>query len=695
MLTKVKKRNGKLEKFEEKKITDAIQKAIIASGKKDGNLAKRLSEKVVSILYERYKRKIPSVENIQDTVIEVFQKSGQKKLAESYIDYRKKKDEIRKLRKKLGIKEDVKLTVNAFEVLKRRYLLKDENGNIIETPAKLFKRVAHAIAKVEEKKRERKKLETEFFRMLSNLEFLPNTPTLMNAGTKIGQLSACFVLPVDDSLEGIFETLKISALVHQSGGGTGFAFSRLRPKGDIVKSTKGVASGPVTFMTIFDKETDVIKQGGKRRGANMGILRVDHPDILDFITVKNNPNMLSNFNISVAVTDKFMNAVFKNKDYSLINPRTGKTVGKLNAKFVFDMIVKNAWKTGDPGVVFIDEINRRNPTRHIGEIESTNPCGEQPLHPYDSCNLGSINMSKMIKRRKRKYGIDWSKLKKTIKLAVRFLDDVIDANKYPVREIDRMTKSNRRIGLGVMGWAETLILLGVRYNSKDALKLAERIMRFIETESHKESMKLARKKGSFPNFKGSLWWKKGYRKMRNATVTTIAPTGTISIIAGSSSGIEPLFAVSFMRNVLEGTTLFEVNPVFEKIAKERGFYSAELLEKIAKSGSVQNIREIPADIRELFVTALDIKPEWHVRMQAAFQKYTDNAVSKTINLPHNATVEDVRKAYLLAYKLKCKGITVFRYGSKPQQVLYIGPHEKHVSAESEYAGGCPFPYCPH
>lgn len=503
----------------------------------------------------------------------------------------------------------------------------------------------------------------------------------------------CFVLPVPDSLDGIFTAVKNTALIEQSGGGVGFSFSRLRPKGDVVRSTMGIASGPVSFMRVFDVATDVIKAGGKRRGAMMGVLRVDHPDIIEFITAKRRQGFLSNFNISVAVTDRFMAAVKTNKDYTLINPRRGKATIRLNARFVWNLIIENAWKTGDPGVIFIDEINRRNPTSHVGLIESTNPCGEVLLHPGESCNLGSINLTKMLKKKNEKYQIDWDKLKRSVQIAVRFLDDVVDANKYPLPEIEAATKANRRIGLGVMGLADMLILLGIRYDSKNALGLAERVMKFIADESHKVSVELGKQRGNFPNFKGSLWQKRGYPAMRNATTTVIAPTGTLSIIAGVSSGIEPLFAISFVRRILEGRRLIEVNRIFEKVAKERGFYSTELMMKIAKKGSVQGLKGVPKDIQKLFVTALEIRPEWHVRMQAAFQKHTDNSVSKTINFPANAKPADVKKAYELAYKLKCKGITVYRYGSKPEQVLYIGPQEL-VHAEAEFAGGCPTPLCP-
>ena len=561
----------------------------------------------------------------------------------------------------------VELTKNALKVLEKRYLRKDKNGNVIETPEQMFRRVASNIAKADEKYGgDVKKTEKEFYDMMVNLYFLPNSPTLMNAGTSIQQLSACFVLPVEDSMDKIFETLKHTALIHQSGGGTGFSFSRIRPNGDIVRSTGGIASGPISFMKVFNSATDVIKQGGRRRGANMGILHVTHPDIMEFITCKEDPKELTNFNISVAVTDEFMEKVRKGEDYELINPRTGKAVKKLNAAEVFNKIVEEAWKSGEPGLIFIDEINRHNPTPHIGQIEATNPCGEQPLLPYESCNLGSINLSKFVKNG----DIDWKKLKEITWKAVHFLDNVIDMNKYPIPQIKKMTLANRKIGLGVMGFADLLIQLNIPYDSNEALEIAEKIMSFIQKEARQASVELGKERGSFPNFKGSVYDGK-YEAMRNATVTTIAPTGSISIIAGCSSGIEPLFAIAFVRNVLdEEDRLYEINPYFEKIAKEMGFYSQELMKKIAdNNGSVQGIDEVPIEVQKLFVTALDISPEWHVRMQAAFQKYVDNATSKTINLPEDATVEDVRKAYMLAYELKCKGITVYIYGSRPQQVI--------------------------
>ena len=561
----------------------------------------------------------------------------------------------------------VRLTKNALRVLEKRYLRKDKNGNVIEKPEEMFWRVASNIAKADEKYGgDVKKTEKEFYEMMSNLYFLPNSPTLMNAGTSIQQLSACFVLPIEDSMDKIFETLKHTALIHQSGGGTGFSFSRIRPKGDIVRSTGGIASGPISFMKVFNSATDVIKQGGRRRGANMGILHVTHPDIMEFITCKEHPEELTNFNISVAVTDEFMKKVEKREDYELINPRTKKFVKKLNAKEVFDKIIEMAWKSGEPGIIFIDEINKHNPTPHVGIIEATNPCGEQPLLPYESCNLGSINLSKFVKNRE----IDWKKLKDIVWKAVHFLDNVIDMNKYPIKQIEKMTLANRKIGLGVMGFADLLIQMDIPYDSKEALEVAEKIMSFIQKEGRKASIELGKERGSFPNFKGSIYDGK-YEAMRNATVTTIAPTGSLSIIAGCSPGIEPIFAIAFIRNVLdEEDRLYEINPYFEKIAKEYGILNDNLLKKIADNrGSIQGIEEVPVKIQRIFVTALDISPEWHVRMQAAFQKYVDNATSKTINLPEEASMEDVRKAYLLAYKLKCKGITVYRYGSRPQQVI--------------------------
>jgi len=1053
MFSKIKKRDGRVVDFDSERIKSAVHKAFLAVELGNGDKAEKITRVVVKLLESRFENEIPSVEDVQDFVIDVLRQEGYEKVALSYEDFRKKKEELRTLRSLLGI--EPKLTINAMEVLRARYLLRDEQGIIIEAPTNLFERVAKSISKIDTQFGEdAQQSEKIFYDMMAKLEFLPNTPTLFNAGTSIGQLSACFVLPVEDSLDSIFNTLKNMATIEQTGGGVGFDFSNLRPRGDVVKSTKGVASGPVSFMRIFDTATDVIKAGGKRRGAMMAILRVDHPDIMDFITAKQNPSMLSNFNVSVAITDGFLDALNEDRTYWLVNPRNNQKVKEVKARAMWNLIAHSAWASGDPGVIFIDEINRHNPTPQIGRIESTNPCitsdtwimtedgarqardlcgksfvaivngkkwagskegffstgikpilrlitkegfelrltknhpilkitklnrhrvraewvaaetlkptdnvalnshinvetwggnytesegyltallisesnfkgnteflsrrnknlvaktistqihsygkdnsntadfsewpkviernehcipngcqnkfsknidlkldtnvftenieacssefcigllrglfdisgsivvkqsksvcvkfshnnfhtlkaiqrmllrfgifstlhvnqknnssilstskykdslskphiviskenimrfsrkigfsnsdkkakfdtaikaykrkpckehfiatiaelipepeeevydavipgvnmfdangfcvhncGEQPLLPYESCNLGSINLSKMVQNQV----FSWDKLRETIRNAVHFLDNVVDANVYPLKETSDITLANRKIGLGVMGFADTLITLGVPYDSEKALKFGEQIMAFIRQEAHKKSCEIAAKRGSFTNFKGSIWEKK-YPAFRNATVTTIAPTGTISIIAGCSSGIEPLFAVSFMRNVLGGARLFETNPLFEEAAKKHGFYSAKLLEEIARTGSVQKIANIPDEVKRIFVTALDIDPIWHIKMQAVFQKYTDNAVSKTVNLPNDAKVEDVEKIYNLAWQLKCKGVTVFRYGSKPEQVLYIGQiktKDGHfVSAQSEYAGGCPTQNCP-
>jgi ribonucleoside-diphosphate reductase alpha chain len=661
----------------------------------------RLSEEVVKRAESAFNEMTPTVEDVQDIVENVLIENSYAEAAKAYILYRQKRTELREAKKFLGVKDDLKLGVNAVKVLEKRYLLKNEKGEVVETPKEMFRRVAKSAAGVEvEKKYDKefdvKGLEEKFYTLLTESLFLPNSPTLMNAGTSIGQLSACFVLPVEDSIEGIFDTLKDMAIIHQSGGGTGFSFSKLRPKGDVVRSTKGIASGPVSFMKVFDSATDVIKQGGRRRGANMGILRFDHPDIIEFITSKEKDDVLSNFNISIGVSDSFMKLVEEDEKYPLINPLTGAISRELKAREVFNLIVTMAWHTGDPGMIFLDRINRSNPTPRIGIIESTNPCGEQPLLSYESCNLGSINLVKMMVDDE----IDFEKLEATIKLCVRFLDNIIDANKFPLKEIEKVTKANRKIGLGVMGFAEMLIKLSIPYDSEEALKKGGEVMKFICDRAIAASVKLGKEKGDFPNFPGSLWEKKGFTNMRNATVTTVAPTGTISIIADTSSGIEPLFAISYLRNVMEGSKLIESNALFEKTAREHGFHSQDLMMKVAKVGSVQKIPEVPQDVKRIFVTALDIDPKWHVRMQAEFQKCVDNAVSKTVNLPRNATIDDVKRIYLLAYELGCKGITVYRYGSKAKQVLTFsssfggdGSETGAVVADSEFGGGCPTGDC--
>ena len=578
-----------------------------------------------------------------------------------------------RLKKSMFTRNGLTLTSNAKTVLERRYLKKNRDGKIIETPAKMFQRVARHIAKAE--KKYDKKIDTDeiaerYYDLMASFKFLPNSPTLMNAGRQLGQLAACFVLPIEDSMDGIFDSLKNAAIIHKSGGGTGFSFSRLRPKNSVVGTTGGIASGPVSFMKIFNTATEQVKQGGTRRGANMAILNVDHPDIMGFIYCKKENHELNNFNISVGLTKAFMDAVRKNETYALIDPRTNEKTDELNAAEVYDTLVKQAWENGDPGIIFLDRINRDNPTLSLGRIESTNPCGEQPLLPMEACNLGSINLAKFVQHdADGNPEIDFAALKEVVQDSVRFLDNTIDMSKYPLPDIDKMVKGNRKIGLGVMGFADMLYQLKIPYNSQEALEIAETVMEFIQNESHAASKVLAEKRGVFNNFEQSVFKDDPDQRYRNATTTTIAPTGTLSIIADCSSGIEPLFALSFIRNVMDNDKLREVNQYFKAVAMEQGFYSDELMDEIAQKGSIKDIDGIPKEVKEIFVTAHDISPEWHIRMQAAFQKYTDNAVSKTVNLPKDATPDDVRKIYDLAHQLDCKGVTIYRDGSKEEQVL--------------------------
>lgn len=664
-MDKVIKRDGTLADFDSQRIHTAVVKALKATHK-DVAIAQKITDDVTHELKERFATANPTIENIQDVVEKHLIKQGMIDTAKAYIIYRQSRKALRQTKEVLGIKDTLKLSLNSLRILEDRYLQRDGDGDIIETPDSMFRRVARAIAEADSNYGMKpEQSEEEFYSAMVNSEFLPNSPALMNAGTALGQLSACFVLPVDDSLTGIFDSLKHAALIHQSGGGTGFSFSKIRPKGDVVKSTMGIASGPVSFMRIFDRATETIKQGGRRRGANIGVLAVNHPDILEFIRAKEQEGELDNFNISVSVTDDFIQCVRNNRTYELVNPHSGKVTRTLNARDIFDQIVMNAWKTGDPGVLYIDEINRKNPTPELGTIDSTNPCGEVPLLAYESCNLGSVNLTRMF----TEGSFDYDKVRASVNLAVHFLDNVIDCNNYPLQQIEENTKSNRKIGLGVMGFADCLVKLKIPYGSQQALDFAEKIMAFIQTEARRASHELAEKRGSFPNIEKSVFRNSG--PMRNATVTSIAPTGTISTIANVSSGIEPFFSIGYLRHALE-TTLLVVNPLFERVARERGFYSSELLSRVVRDGSIQKIRDIPEDVRRIFLTAHDIAPEVHVQVQAAFQKHVDNAVSKTINVPEDATLEQTKAVFLRAHELSCKGLTVYRYGSKKRQALELG-----------------------
>lgn len=609
------------------------------------------------------------------------------------------------------VEDKLNLSENAIKVLEKRYLKRDNDGNCTETPADMFRRVAKTIAegdlKFGKSQADVDKLTERFYEAITNCYFMPNSPTLMNAGRELGQLAACFVLPVEDSLEGIFETVKNTALIHKSGGGTGFSFSRLRPKNSVVRSTMGVSSGPVSFMEVFNAATEAVKQGGTRRGANMGILRVDHPDILDFINCKSDNNKLNNFNISVAITDKFMEALKNGTDYELINPQNNTVAGTLSAKKVFDMIVDGAWRNGEPGIIFIDKMNSDNPTPLVGAIESTNPCGEVPLLSYEACNLGSINLGKMVKA---DGSVDWDLLAKTTRTAIRFLDNVIAVNNYPLPQISEMVQNNRKIGLGVMGWADMLMKMGISYASAEGTKLAGQVMEFIDYESKCESIELSKERGKFNNFKGSVYDGKNflYNKykgksagiisdeqwkeldsqiekygIRNATTTCIAPTGTISMIAGASGGVEPLFGLVFSRLIMDGTEMLEINPIFKDYAVKHGIYSEDLMKKIAVTGSIAHVEGVSEEVKKIFVTAHDVSPYWHVKMQAAFQLHTDNAVSKTVNFEEHATRKDIEEAYVLAYENNLKGITVYRNNSRQFQPMNLDDKKKPEEAKTE------------
>ncbi len=678
LVKKVVKRDGRVVDFSVNKIADAIFKAAESIGGNDRARSEQLAGMVLQKLERDFSKKIPTVENIQDAVEKVLIEQGHARTAKAYIIYRHHKNEERERRafilgEKHSSGDNLLFSNEALSILERRYLLKDPSGNLVETPKQMLERVARNVAEADsiygKEKESVQQTAGKFYQIMSRLQFLPNSPTLMNAGTKSQQLSSCFVLPLDDSMSGIFGTLLNSAVIHQRGSGTGFSFSRLRPKGDPVNQSLGVAAGPVSFLGVYDSALDVIKQGGVRPGANMAVLRVDHPDIIRFIEAKREKKSLKNFNISVAVTDNFMRAVEEDRDYFLRNPRTDKFCGKLRARDVFAIITQNAWKTGDPGLVFIDEINRKHNAEHLGEIETTNQCGEAPLLPYEGCALGSINLSKFVDEEKKDFL--WEELREVVRTAVHFLDNVIDQNQYPFKEIEEATKRTRKFGLGLMGLADTLFSLEIKYDSEEGLEFADRLMSFIKETAYQMSSELAEERGVCPAWNGSEF-QKSDQKMRNMNCNSISPTGTISILAGTSSGCEPLYALAYQRTVLGSNEIMCINSIFEKVAKKRGFYSPELMRRIGKVGSVQQFKEVPKDVRDVFVTAPEISPKWHVKMQSTLQKHVDNSISKTINFPHTAAIRDIEEAYLLAWKAKCKGITIYRDGSYEDQVMSIG-----------------------
>lgn len=685
-MKKITKRDGREVDFSLEKLASAIWKAGSETREFDEKEAKRLAEITTALVEKSLKDKeMVTVEKVQDFVEQVLMAAGHYQTAKAYILYRAARSEERRVERIIGVKDDLNLTPNQLKVLRNRYLLKDEDGRVIETPSEMFRRVAKNLAIVEAASK-RKKIENDFYEVMSRLEFLPAGRTLNNAGTPQSQLANCFVLPVEDSMEGIFDAVKWMAMVHQRGGGTGFNFSKLRPKGDVVtKSTGGFATGPVSFMKVFDIATRQVMQGGKKRGANMGILNVDHPDILDFISAKSERGEIENFNISVGVTDDFMKAVDQDLDWHLRNQRTGEVVQTIRAKTLMGQLVSMAWRTGDPGLIFLDPINRNNPLlEKYGRIDATNPCGEQPLHPFDACNLGSINLAKFVVGKK----IDYVRLGHVVRTAVRMLDDVIDACRYPLPQITETVRANRRIGLGVMGWADMLYQLRTPYDSEEGIKLARKIAKFIQDESWQMSEELAKEKGAFPRWKESSFVKSG-RKVRNVAITTIAPTGSISMLSDASSGIEPVFALAFTKNVVEDAGLSYINKYFEAELVNSLWADGDhehkvrdrIVREVAEAGSVAHISGVPEEVKSVYRTAHDISPEWHVRMQAAWQKYTDNAVSKTINFPNSATIDDVEAAYMMAWKAGCKGITIYRDGSKDVQILSVGTSGK-VQGES-------------
>ena len=684
----VRRRDGTLSPFDPDRIRRAIAHAAAEARRADPGMVEEVTRRVVAELAERFDGRAPDVEDIQDTVELALMAAGAGEVARAYVLYRDRRAELRESKRMLGVRDELKLGLEAVIILKERYLRRDETGLVVESTGEMMDRVALHVAAVEDVFRpgSSPRWAEEFRRMLRALEFLPNSPTLMNAGTDLGLLSGCFVLPVEDSLESIFTTVKDAALIHQAGGGTGFAFSHLRPAGDVVGSTHGRASGPVSFMRVFDTATEVIRQGGRRRGANMAVLADSHPDVAAFATAKAEPGRLENFNLSVAAGDAFLRAAEAGQAWPLVNPRTGRTSAEVDAGGLFDLLATQAWGSGDPGLMFIDQVNAANPVPSLGRIEATNPCGEVPLLPYESCNLGSLNLPRFVAEGR----VDWRRLTASVRLAVRFLDDVIEVNRYPIPELEAAARRTRKVGLGFMGLAELLAALGIPYDSAEAVRLAGRIARRIGGAARRASAELAAERGAFPAFDQSVHAKGGMLELRNAQLTAVAPTGTISIIAGTTSGIEPMFAIAYVRAAL-GRHLLEINPLFERTARRRGFWSEQLMTDIAGAGVIPDDARIPADVRRAFVTATEIAPSAHLAMQAAVQRHIDAGVSKTVNLPASATVEDVKDIYLRAWRAGAKGITVYRYGSKPGQVLTL-PSEHlgrtPVRVEGPYTGGC-------
>lgn len=670
---KVLKRNDREQELDADKIADSIFLAAQDVGGTDRKLAKKISQDVVTRIKKQYGRmKSVSSAEIGDMVERVLLEATHYKTAKAYILNREKKRQIEASKRALGVHDDVGLSYNALVVAKEKYLLRDTEGEVKETVGEMFGRAAKFLASAE-KKTEQKKWEQAFTKIMSEQRFMPGGRTLANSGTANNQLANCFVMPMPDNIEGIFESLKESSVLKKYGGGVGFTFGHIRPKGDSVSTTSGAAAGPVALMQLVNDASDIYVQAGKRRSGNMVTLPITHPDIIEFIHCKESGYNFPHINFSIAITDKFIEAVKANEEWELINPRTGKVTSKIFARGLMEEAARMAWKNGDPGLIFIDEIEKYNPTPHVGPLETVNLCGEQPLLSYEACNLGSINLATHVSGTNGDTKIDYKKLEETVRLAVRMLDDVVSVCEYPLKKVAETVHGNRKIGLGVMGWADMLVKLHVAYDSEEALELAGEVMKFVQVTGHDESAKLGKEKGNFPNFKGSLWRKRGYKYFRNATVTTIAPTGTISMMAGASSGIEPHFALAYFRKSMGQYNLPEVNSDLVKAIKHvNGLYSTELMDQIARTGSIQKIEQIPQEIRSVFTTAMDIKPETHVQMLAAFQKYTDNAVSKTINLPSEATVEDVMAVYMMAADLKCKGITVYRDKSRGEQVLNVG-----------------------